>query len=571
MPRRKLVKVAWKEGMDEIHPEYFPAKKEQKVPVTIQTRGVPDGTDGSAFEIELFGYREELKEGEDSRTPIRLPLTLLGIEAPADVKIKSDRLKSVKAGTRPALELRVPWTKVADLDGKDVYPVEMLTFKVQAKLKDGIPEEGRRSAELKRTIPVVIFANPDAVEKQERFWKSGEKIRDDAKGAKRLALLEAGRTPGKPSTFESGASRGVIPLKIPRTHMRGTSHAFYRGHGYLLTHDGKSPCQNCKFRDHWSQLSADDQKTYRANILQPTRWDGTKSKFVSMSWSALQKAVTDHDKIFIQFEMDESRGDANFTPTTTPGNLPWTTRLKSMFGALMSWDMDKLHEGLQFCMSKPSVALLRSAAATRLGGYSIPTDQNATNGPSFFSDGTATQGAPDIVGAAGPGQTVPKGTPIYINTIEAKCEQGEDVEGQRAGFIFWQSATGDTFAKKGGKPAMCFGHTGIAGWLLPDKVDSLDGEWPVPTDLMYASGCLTAATSELADSFLKKGTKVYIGNRIVAWGTWNRQMAEAFSKKVFTDKKTCEQAFNDLKGEYVGKLRCAMWKKTEGGTEYVDQ
>jgi len=118
---------------------------------------------------------------------------------------------------------------------------------------------------------------------------------------------------------------------------------------------------------------------------------------------------------------------------------------------------------------------------------------------------------------------------------------------------------------------MCFGNAGKAGWLLPDKVDALEGTRPTPTELMYASGCLTAATPALAESFLKKGTRVYIGNRIVAWGTWNRQMADAFAKKVFQDKKSPEEAFNDLKAEYVGKLRCAMWKKTDEGTDYVDE
>jgi hypothetical protein len=386
-----------------------------------------------------------------------------------------------------------------------------------------------------------------------------------------LSLLEAGRTPGKPSVFEKNALRGAIPPAMPETHMRGSSHTFYRGHGYLLTHDGKDPCGCCKFRDHWDALSDDDKTTYVSNVIQPGKWDGAQKKFVSMSWSDLKKSVKKKDKIFIQFDLDESRGDPNYTPKTTSGNMPWTSKLSNMFKALVNWDKAQLKEGLQFCMTKPDVAMLTSAAALKLDGYNIAVDNTATNGPSFFDAGSALKGAPDVVGAVGPGAQVPAGTPIYLNTVTDKCEQGEDVENKRAGFIFWETADGETFAQKGGNPAMCFGTAWITDWLTPDKVDALQGTKPTPTELMYASGCLTGATKALAESFINKGTKVYIGNRVVAWGNWNREMADAFAKKVFANKKSPEDAFNELKGEYVAKLRCVMWKKTDKGIDYVDK
>ena len=46
-------------------------------------------------------------------------------------------------------------------------------------------------------------------------------------------------------------------------------------------------------------------------------------------------------------------------------------------------------------------------------------------------------------------------------------------------------------------------------------------------------------------------------------------MADAFAAKVFTDGKSPGDAFNDLKGEYVAKLRCAMYTKTDKGADYV--
>lgn len=567
--RARLTEVSW--AKPEIHPLYYPENADQKIAVVIKTERVSDGTNGSRFEIGLWGYYEEAPAGEDKRAPVELPLSLLGLEKDEDVEVETGQLKSVKSGNRPALELRLPWGEVTAKDGSKVYPVEFATFRVKVKLQDGLPADGLCSDELKRKIPVIVFANPDAVESQKRFWESGETIRDLAKAAGHLALLEAGRTPGKASVFESGVSRGVIPLKMPQTHMRGSSHTFYRGHGYLLTHDGKDPCGCCKFRDHWNTLSDGDRTVYVSNVISPSKWDNTAKRFVAISWADLQKSVKAKDKILVQFEVDESKGDPNFTPATTPGNLPWTAKLTNMFSALVNWDKTQLKEGLQFCMTKPDVARLTQAAALKLGGHNIPVDNTAATGPSFYDADSALKGAPDVVGATGPGAKVPAGTPIYLNTIESKCEQGEDVENKRAGFIFWESPDGETFAAKGGRPAMCFGNAGIAEWLTPDKVDALKGKQPIPTELMYASGCLTAATKELPESFLNKGTKVYIGNRIVAWGTWNRQMADAFAVKVFTDEKSPADAFNELKGEYVGKLRCVMYQKTDKGTEYVDK
>ncbi len=567
----RLTKVAWDRGVPAIHPRYFPEGKEQGVDLFVETMAVKDGVDGSGFTLRLYGYYEEAPEGDDTRHPVELPLSLLGIEKEADVVVRAGRLTNARVGPRPALQLRLPWGEVEAVDGTKVYPVEFATFKVRVELKGGLPEGGMESQELARKVPVVIFANPDAVEGQKRFWESGETIRDLARAKGELALLEAGRTPGKPSIFESGVSRGVIPLKLPLTHMRGSSYTFYRGHGYLLTHDGKNPCGCCKFRDRWRALSADDQVRYLANVLTPLKWDEGEGKFVPISWNELRRSVKNRDHISVQFVIDESSGDPGFTPETTSGNMPWITRLRQMFTAIARWDREAMREGLQFCMSKPNVARVTAAAARRLGGYTIPIDPDAAGGPSFYSAGAALKGAPDVVRATGPGATVPAGKPIYVNSVEAKCKKGEDVENRRAGFIFWQSTDGETFAEKGGQPAMCFGDGGTAEWLLPDKVDALKRRCPTPTEVMYASGCLTAATPALAESFLKKGTRIYIGNRIVAWGTWNRQMAEAFAREVFENGKLPEEAFDGLKAEYVGKLRCAMWKKSGTETEYVDR
>ena len=566
--RAKLTEVKWDDP--QIHPLYFPKTDDQWVNLTIKTENVPDGTNGSRIHIALYGYYEEAPAGDDKRTPVELPISLLGIEKPEDFEVQSDELVNNRAGDRYALEFQLPWTEVTAVDGSKVFPVEFATFLVEVTIDDGLPDGGMCSDELKRTIPVSIFANPDAVEAQKRFWESGETIRDLAKAAGRLALLEAGRTPAKASVFEDGATRGEIPLTMPKTHMRGTSHTFYRGHGSLLTQDKKGPCSCCKFRDHWNAFDQDDKLAYIANVISPMKWNGSASKYIAMSWSDLKTAAKAKTPMHIQFDIDESKGDPNFTPATTKKNMPWTSKLTNMFKALANWDKAQLKEGLQFCMPTPSAAWLTAAAAPKLGGYEIPVDATAANGPSFANADSALKGAPDIVGTAGPGQTVPDGTPIYLNMVVEKCKQGEDTENERAGYIFWESTDGDTFAEKGGKPAMCFGH-GANDWLLPDVVDALKGRQPTPTELMYASGCLTAATKELPMSFINKGTKVYIGNRIVAWGNWNRQMADAFAKKVFTDGKTPQEAFNDLKGEYVAKLRCVMYTKTDSGADYVDQ
>jgi len=416
----RLTEVVWADGAKEIHPLYYPENDKQKAALSIKTASVADGADGSQLTIELWGYYEEAPAGDDTRQPVQLPVPLLGIDSSADVAVQAGKLTSVKAGPRPALELRLPWGEVDAADGSKVYPVEFATFKVSVALNDGLPEGGMETAELKREVPVVIFANPDAVEGQKRFWESGETIRDAAKAAGHLALLEAGRTPGKASVFESGATRGVIPLSMPQTHMRGSAYTFYRGHGYLLTHDGKGPCRCCKFRDHWTALSADDQSQYLANVLKPLKWDGTQGKFVPMTWAALQKSVADTDNIFVQFEIDESAGDPGYSPVTTPGNMPWLTRLRQMFKALVNWDREAMREQLQFCMSEPNVARVTAAAARRLGGYNIPIDNTAAAGPSFFNADTALKGAPDVVGATGPGATVPAGTPIYVNSVQDK-------------------------------------------------------------------------------------------------------------------------------------------------------
>ncbi len=565
-----LYKVAWDSEKKEIHPIYYPENDKQKVALEIKTVCVPDGTDGSAFDIKLYGFYEERPKEEDNRTPVELPISLLGIDGPSDVEVKGGELKSVKAGDRPALELRLSWDKVTAVDGSQVYLMDFVSFKVTVNLKDGLPGRAVESEELKRTVPVVIFANPDAKESQENFWRSGIKFRDDAKGAGYLALLEMGRTPAVPSVFEKDRTRDPIPRQIPLTHMRGSIYTFYRGHGYLFTREGRVPCHCCKFRDRWNSLSPTDKLSYIRNVISPLVWDGAQGKFVAVSWSELKRHVRNRDSIIVQFELDESKGDRNYTPETTPGNMPWFNKLKFMFSALVNWDLERLKEGLQFCMAPPRANTLSLAAAKRLGGYRIPVDRHATNGPSFYSNDTALKGAPDVLRDVGQGQQVPADKDIYIHTVQAKCKQGEDQDNRRAGFIFWQMRDGTTFAQSGGKPVLCFNRHPNDEDLGPEHINNLDGRWPTPKELMYAAGCLTASTPELAESFLNKGTKMYLGYRVVAWGKWSQQLAEAFSQKVFVEGKTPEQAFNDLKAEYIPKLRVAMWKKTNGGTRYVD-
>jgi hypothetical protein len=567
-PKPLVTELTWVGGKKEIHPLYYPENNDQKIALTVKVLNIPEDSDGSAFDIKLLAYTEKPPdEGDDNRKPVELPLSMLGITGPADLKVSGNVLKSMRPPARPALELRLDWDEVTTTDGKKVFPSEMHGFQVTVGLAGAAAEETRQSEELKRAVPVVIFANADAVESQKRFWESGQNIRDDARGAGHLALLEAGRTPGKPSVFVSGTSRGKIPAAIPMKHMRGSSHAFYRGHGFLYTKDGKSPCRSCKFRDRYKTLDQDDKLTYLGNTLQPLIWKGGGWK--PLTWTKLKQHITAGDSKFIKFEVDESRGDKNFKPQSTPGNFPWFNRIGSMISGLLKWNLDQVRHGLEFCMPNPSIAWVRVAVQTKLNvAYSIPVDSTAANGPSFHSAGGYLKTAPDVVSEAPPGTEVPADTPIYVNSISNKCEQGEDVENKRGGFIFWETTDGKTFAESGGKPVMCFDPTDLG----VDEIKGLKGTQPTPTELMYASGCLTAATDDLAQEFLKKGTRIYIGNRIVAWGSWNRQMAEAFSKKVFDDGKTPEAAFNDLKGEYVGKLRCVMWrKKDDGGTEYVDE
>ena len=570
-PGPGLLEVKWDGDAAEIHPVYYPVNDKQKVRLVVKTAAVPDSPDGSAFEIKVLGYYEKLPDsGEDKRTAVEMPASLLGITAPADIKVESNELKNARAGDRPAMELRIPWETVAAADGKNVYPAEMHGFRALVKFAGTPDEMGTLTAEVKRTIPVVVFANPDAVEAQERFWKSGEKIRDDAKNAGRLALLEAGRTPGKASVFVDGASRGKIPVATPLKHMRGSSHTFYRGHGYLYTADKKDPCSCCIYRARWDSLDQDDRIQYISNTLKPFKYNGTTKKWDAVTWTRLRKHVKDKDAIFIRFDIDESAGDPDFTPRTTEENASWTTRIGNMIKGLFKWDLDQIREGLQFCMRDPDIAWIRAAAALKLNGYQIPANTTGATGPAFYgnsdADATFKRESPDVVGTPA-GTAVPAGTPIYLMTVAAKCEQGEDTANQRAGFIFWQMSDGTTFANAGGRSVMCFDP----GDLGEEEVDGLDGRQPTPTELMYASGCLTAATPELAEKFLEKGTRVYVGNRIVAWGNWNRQMADSFSGKVFGEGKKPEDAFNELKGEYVGKLRCAIWvKKADGDSDYVD-
>ena len=566
-PKPLITELIWAGGKKEIHPIYYPENNDQKIALTVKVLGFADDCDGSAFEIKLFGFTEAPPgEGEDKREPLELPLDMIGITGDTDIKVTGSELKNTRPAARPALELRLGWDEVEAVDGKKVFPSEMHSFQVTIGLAGASEEDARKSVEMKRSVPVVIFANADAVEAQKRFWESGQKIRDDAKGAGHLALLEAGRTPGKPSVFVSGTSRGKIPVAIPLKHMRGSSYAFYRGHGFLYTKEGKSPCGCCKYRDRWKTLDQDDKLAYMGNTLQPLVWKGGAWK--TLTWKKLKKHITDGDSKFIKFEIDESRGDKSYTPESTPGNMPWLSKIGNMISGLLKWDLEKVHHGMEFCMTQPSIAWVRAAVQRKLTvAYSIPVDSTAAAGPSFHSADGYLKTAPDVVSKAPPGTPVPADTPIYVNSISSKCEQGEDVENKRGGFIFWESADGKTFADSGGKPVMCFDPEDLG----VDEVKGLKGTQPTPTELMYASGCLTAATDDLAKEFLKKGTRIYIGNRIVAWGTWNRQMAEAFSKKVFDDGKTPEAAFNDLKGEYVGKLRCVMWrKKDDGGTDYVD-
>ena len=183
---------------------------------------------------------------------------------------------------------------------------------------------------------------------------------------------------------------------MPQTHMRGTSHTFYRGHGYLLTQDKKDPCSCCKFRDHWKALSQDDKLADIANVISPCKWDGPSKKFVAMSWSDLKKSVKAKDKIFIQFEADESKGDPNFTPKTTSQNMPWTSKLGNMFKAPENWDKAQLKDGAFLILHDHALRRLRltAAAALKLDGYQIPVDSTANNGPSFFDADTALHKRP---------------------------------------------------------------------------------------------------------------------------------------------------------------------------------
>jgi len=315
-------------------------------------------------------------------------------------------------------------------------------------------------------------------------------------------------------------------------------------------------------------LDQDDRIQYISNTLKPFKYNGTTKKWDAVTWTRLRKHVKDKDAIFIRSTSTNPPAILISLPgppkRTRPGppDRQHDQRPFQMGPGSDSRGPAVLHED-------PDIAWIRAAAALKLNGYQIPANTTGATGPLFM--GTAmpmprSRENPRRGGDAGR-NCGPRGTPIYLMTVAAKCEQGEDTANQRAGFIFWQMSDGTTFANAGGRSVMCFDP----GDLGEEEVDGLDGRQPTPTELMYASGCLTAATPELAEKFLEKGTRVYVGNRIVAWGNWNRQMADSFSGKVFGEGKKPEDAFNELKGEYVGKLRCAIWvKKADGDSDYVD-
>jgi len=94
------------------------------------------------------------------------------------------------------MELRIPWEAVAAADGKNVYPAEMHGFRALVKFAGTPDEMGTLTAEVKRTIPVVVFANPDASRRRNgsgnRVKKSGRREERRPAGPPRSR-----RTPGR--------------------------------------------------------------------------------------------------------------------------------------------------------------------------------------------------------------------------------------------------------------------------------------------------------------------------------------------------------------------------------------
>ncbi len=559
-----LVEVSW--GKKEIFPLFYPRSGDEypdrgspSVPLIIRTFGLPNGINGILFEIDLYGF-------DDDGARHELPLHLLGVEGLWDMEVRRNILTSVKEGDRPALELRLPWTEEGG-----VFSAELDRFQVEVTF-NGPLKVSMKSVELKRTRPVLIIANPTGDLGMTNL--EADCFIDGGVEMGHLVLAESGgykyhytgkKLPYSNSIFEFGEKRYTLPLAVATKHMRGSSHTIYQGHGSLSV-DGKTdPCDSCRFRSAWDNMDIGVQIEYLSKVLRPLKFDDEKNKYVSSSWREFRRYISKGKPLKVWYDIDESGGDPNFTPRITSRRASIGKNFSQMFTCLKNGDFQGLGNSLYFCMPSQKTRFVDSAAKLHLGGYSIV---DASLLPPPFTGPYLTEdryrGYPTALNEKRNGDRLSSTSDAYIPSVEDRCQQGVSQYGKRVGYIFWQNSEGETMKKDGGKSFMIFNFNDSSENLDAEVVNGMEGQHPTPTELMFANGCLTASSSDLAESFLTKGTRVYIGNRKPVFCGWSLEFSREFAHHLFILGKSPEEVFNHLKGEYEAKMLPRMFVKKQG-------